>query len=199
VKVLGLTGGVGMGKSACAGLFLERGVPLVDTDELARQLVAPGQPALDEIRNLFGPELIAQDGQLRRAALAQTVFAEPAARRQLEKILHPRIRALWRAQVLAWRSEARPLAVVVIPLLFETGAEKELDTTICIACSAATQQERLLARGWSQDQIEQRTNAQWPVEKKIALANHVIWSEGSLDVHAAQLDLILARKTACAA
>lgn len=192
MKVLGLTGGIGMGKSTCAELIRQRGIPVIDTDDLAREVVEPGQPALAEIQGLFGPGLIGPDGRLRRGELARRVFADPAARKQLEGILHPRIRRLWLAQVDTWRAEGKPLAVVVIPLLFETGAQNEFDSTICVACSAATQHERLRARGWTAAQIAQRIEAQWPVEKKIALAHYVIWSEGGLDVHAAQLDLILA-------
>jgi dephospho-CoA kinase len=191
VKVLGLTGGAGMGKSASAQLLRARGVPVVDTDDLARQVVAPGQAALAEVRSAFGQEMVGPDGQLRREELAQRVFADPAARKRLEEILHPRIRALWRAQVDAWRGEGRPLAVVVIPLLFETGAEAELDATVCVACTAATQHQRLLARGWTPKEIEQRLRAQWPIEVKVSQANYVIWTEGSLDVHADQLDRVL--------
>ena len=191
MKVLGLTGGIGMGKSTAADLFRARGVPVVDTDELARQLVEPGQPALAEVLAAFGPHLAGPDGQLRRDQLARLVFADPAARKRLESILHPPIRARWRAQVETWRAEGRPLAVVVIPLLFETGAEAELDITVCVACSAATKRRRLLARGWSPEQIEQRLQAQWPIEKKIASADYVIWTEADLDLHAAQIDRIL--------
>jgi len=191
MKVLGLTGGIGMGKSASAQLLRSRGVPVMDTDDLARQVVEPGQPALAEIRDAFGAEIVGPDGRLRRDDLARRVFADPAARQRLEEILHPRIRALWRAQVDNWRAEGRPLAVVVIPLLFETKAEAELDATICVACSAATQQQRLQARGWSPAQIEQRLQAQWPVETKMARADYVIWTEAGLDVHAAQLERIL--------
>ena len=191
MRVLGLTGGVGMGKSTAAQMLRERGVAVVDTDELARQVVEPGQPALAEVVEAFGSELIGPAGQLRRAELARRVFADAAARARLEKILHPRIRALWQAQVETWRAEGRPLAVVVIPLLFETRAEAELDGTICLACTAATQQERLRARGWSAEQIEQRIRAQWPVEQKIARANYVVWTEGGLAEHAAQIERIL--------
>jgi len=191
MKVFGLTGGVGMGKSTSAQLFRDRGVRVVDTDEVARQVVQPGQPALAEVIAAFGPEIIGPDGQLRRSELARRVFAETTARRRLEAILHPRIRALWRAQVEVWRAEGHPLAVVVIPLLFETGAEAELDATICVACNFATQRERLLARGWSPEQIEQRNRAQLPIEQKIARADYVVWTEAGLDVHAAQIDRIL--------
>ena len=163
----------------------------MDTDVLARQLVEPGQPALDEIRAAFGDAVLAPDGRLRRDELARIVFNDEAARVRLESILHPRIRALWQQQVRTWCDERKATAVVVIPLLFETGAEKELDETLCIACSAATQRERLLARGWSETQIQQRIAAQLPIEKKIEKADYVIWSEGSLDVLAAQLNMLL--------
>jgi dephospho-CoA kinase len=193
MKVIGLTGGVGMGKSTCAQLLRDRGVRVVDTDDLARQVVEPGQPALAEVLAAFGPEMAGPDGRLRRKELARRVFADPAARRQLEAILHPRIRMLWRAQVENWRAEGHPLAVVVIPLLFETKAEAELDATICVACSLATQQERLLARGWSPEQIEQRNLAQWPISQKIARADYLVCTEADLDVHAAQIERILRR------
>jgi dephospho-CoA kinase len=191
MKVLGLTGGIGMGKSASAQLFRARGVPVVDTDELARQVVEPGQPALVEVLAAFGPQYAGPDGQLRRGELARRVFADSAARQRLEQILHPRIRVLWRAQVETWRAEGHPLAVVVIPLLFETKAEAELDATICVACSAATQQQRLRARGWSIEQIQQRLQAQWPVETKIQRADYLVWTEAGLNVHAAQIERIL--------
>jgi dephospho-CoA kinase len=192
MRVLGLTGGIGMGKSACVQLLRARRIPIVDTDDLARQVVEPGEPALLEIQRAFGSGLVGSDGRLRRAALAERVFADSAARKRLEGILHPRIRRLWHAQVEAWRAERRPLAVVVIPLLFETNAERELDETICVACSIPTQRERLAARGWAPEQIDERIRAQWPVEGKMARADYVIWTEGSLDVVADQLDRVLA-------
>ena len=191
MKVLGLTGGIGMGKSTSAQLLRARGVPVVDTDELARQVVQPGQSALAQVLAAFGPQIAGPDGQLRRDELARRVFSDPAARQRLEAILHPPVRALWRAQIEAWRAEGRPLAVVVIPLLFETKAEAELDVTVCVACSAATQQQRLRARGWTPEQIEQRLDAQWPVETKTARADYLVWTEADLDVHAAQLERIL--------
>ena len=189
--ILGLTGGVGMGKSACAKLLEERLFPVVDTDESARRVVEPGQPALEEVQAEFGGQVVAPDGTLRRGELARLVFSDHAARAKLEGILHPRIRERWRSQVEFWRAESHPLAVVVIPLLFETGAEKELDRTLCIACSAGTQRARLTARGWSAQQMDQRIGAQWPIDQKLGKADYIIWTEGNLDVHAAQLDRIL--------
>jgi dephospho-CoA kinase len=193
MKVCGLTGGVGMGKSTAAEFLRARGAQVVDTDELARQLVQPGQPALAEIQAEFGKAIIASDGRLRRDELAEIIFADAAARKKLETILHPRIRERWLAQVEIWRKENRALAVVVIPLLFETRAESHFDKIICIACSAVTQHERLLARGWTPKQIKQRLAAQWPVEQKISCADFVVWTDGALDAHARQLERIFVK------
>ncbi|HZQ48388.1 MAG TPA: dephospho-CoA kinase [Verrucomicrobiae bacterium] len=192
MKVYGLTGGVGMGKSTTDKLLRDHGVAVVDTDLIARQLVEPGEPALAEIQALFGADIVDVEGRLRRKMLARLVFADVNARKRLENILHPRIQRIWQEQIETWRAEGRPQAVVVIPLLFETKAETRFDAIICVACSAATQLRRLEARGWSQDEIEHRIRAQWPAEKKMELANYVIWTEGDLDIHAAQLERIIA-------
>jgi dephospho-CoA kinase len=193
MKLLGLTGGVGMGKSTAAQFLRNRGVPVADADELARQLVEPGQPALNEIQAAFGKKIMAPDGQLRRSALARIVFADAAARKKLETILHPRIRERWLAQIETWRRENHTLAVVVIPLLFETKAESHFDKTVCVACSAPTQRQRLLSRGWTPEQIQQRVAAQWPVEQKISRADFVVWTDGALDAHAQQLERIFVK------
>lgn len=193
MKLCGLTGGAGMGKSTAAGFLRERGAQVVDTDELARRLVQPGQPALREIRAAFGGKVFNPTGELDRARLAEIAFADADARQKLESILHPPIRRLWLAQVEAWRNEGRPLAVVVIPLLFETEAETQFDKIICVACSAAAQRERLLARGWTPAQIDRRNAAQWPVERKIARADFVVWTDGAMDAAARQIGRIAAK------
>jgi dephospho-CoA kinase len=192
MKLCGLTGGVGMGKSTAAGFLRDRGAQIVDTDELARRFVQPGQPALGEIQAAFGKKVIGSTGKLNRAELARIVFADAAARKKLEAVLHPRIREQWLAQIEAWRGKNHPLAIVVIPLLFETRAESHFDKIICAACSAAAQQERLLARGWTPEQIRQRIAAQMPVEQKMARADFVVWTDGALDAHARQIERILA-------
>jgi dephospho-CoA kinase len=193
MKVCGLTGGVGMGKSTAAEFLRTRGACVVDTDELARQLVQPGQPALAEIQAEFGKKVIAPDGRLRRDELARIVFADAAAREKLEAMLHPRIRERWLAQVEIWRKENRALAVAVIPLLFETRSETHFDKIICVACSAPVQGERLLARGWTPEQIRQRIAAQWPVEQKISRADFVVWTDGVLDTQTRQLERIFVK------
>jgi dephospho-CoA kinase len=192
MKLCGLTGGVGMGKSTAAELLRDREVQVTDTDQLARQLVQPGQPALAEIQEVFGKGIIAPDGRLRRDELARIVFADAAARKKLEEILHPKIRERWLAQIETWRKEGRPLAVVVIPLLFETQAQSQFDKIICVACSAANRQKRLLERGWTPEQIKQRIAAQMPVDQKIARSDFVVWTDGTLDSHEEQLGRIIA-------
>ena len=191
MKLIGLTGGIGMGKSTSASLLSLGGLPVIDTDIIAREIVEPGEPALTEIAATFGRELIDDEGKLRRAALAQIVFSSPAKRKELESILHPIIRDRWIGQEKIWRREGRRAGVVVIPLLFETEAQLHFDAIICTACSAVTQHERLRARGWPEDQIGQRIAAQWPVEKKIAASHFVIWTEGNMDLHRAQLERVL--------
>jgi dephospho-CoA kinase len=191
MRLYGLTGGIGMGKSTSEKLLRARGVAVIDTDFLARKLVEPGQPALAEIQILFGREITADDGRLRRDELGRRVFGDTTARQQLEAILHPRIRSIWTAQVAQWREEKLPRAVVVIPLLYETDAAPNFDAVVCVACSARSQWKRLRNRGLDDGQIEKRIAAQWPVEKKMDLANHVVWTEGLLEVHAAQLERII--------
>jgi dephospho-CoA kinase len=191
MKLLGITGGVGMGKSAVSQLLCDRGLPVIDTDVLAREIVKPGAPALRELQSAFGTEIVFTSGELQRQELARIVFADANARKKLEGILHPRIRDLWKQQVEDWRAERQSIAFVVIPLLFETSAESEFDVTICVACSTETQRKRLQARGWSKDQIDQRIAAQWPIEKKMLQADYVIWTEGRLGSVVEQLDKIL--------
>src|SRR5262245_39623140 len=169
MKSYGLTGGIGMGKSTAAEFLRSRGMPVVDTDTIARQVVEPGQPALAEIQSAFGSDVTAPTGELRRERLAERVFSNPAERKRLEAIVHPRIRAQWLEQIETWRAEGRPRAVVIIPLLFETNAASFFDKIICVACSVRTQRERLRVRGWTDTQIDQRIAAQIPIENKMQL------------------------------
>ena len=191
MKLIGLTGGVGMGKSTAAGFLLTSGARVVDTDLIARDLVQPGKPALAEIRRQFGDAILSSEGGLNRAALARLVFNDPNALKRLEAILHPRIRETWQLQVSEWRSTECVVGVVVIPLLFETQAEAFFERIFCVACSDATQNARLAQRGWSSEQIRQRIAAQLPIFHKMARADYVIWTEGSEEVHQSQIQRIL--------
>jgi dephospho-CoA kinase len=196
VKVLGITGGIGMGKSTSGDLLRQRNIPVVDTDALAREVVEPGEGALEEIVAAFGREVLDASGCLNRGEVARRVFSNPPLREKLEAILHPRIRERWLAQILAWRTQGHRLAAVLIPLLFETNAQKECDVTIAVACSPQSQHARLLNRGWAAEQISQRLAAQWPTAKKIEAADFLVWTESNLEVHGAQLERVIQHLTA---
>jgi dephospho-CoA kinase len=191
MKLFGITGGVGMGKSTVAQILEKSGVVVVDTDVLSHRLTESGQPALAEISAKFGPTVLQADGSLNRKELARIVFSDDKARASLEAILHPKIRALWEAEVARWRNEGRERGAVVIPLLFETASEGSFDATICVACSAATQEKRLRERGWTPEQIARRVAAQWPVEQKIAKSDFVVWTDTVLEAAEAQLARII--------
>jgi dephospho-CoA kinase len=193
MRLFGVTGGVGMGKSTAGEFLRQLGVPVADTDVIAHQLVEPGQPALSEISNLFGREILSNDGSLNRRELARIVFADAAARSKLESILHPRIRAVWEAEVEKWRAAGIPTGAVIIPLLFEIHAAQCFDAVICVACSPETQLQRLRQRGWTDAEIQQRLNAQKPTVGKISDSDFVVWSDTTLESHSAQLERILQR------
>jgi len=193
MRLLGITGGIGMGKSAAASLLAARGVPVVDTDDLARQLVIPGSEALSEIRTAFGPDTIGPDGTLERRWLAQRVFSDPAARGQLEQILHPRIATAWRAEVEQWRRVRIATGTVVIPVWFEKGHGSRCAAVGCVPRSRGTQRRRLRDRGWSAEQIDARNSAQLAVPEKVSRSRFVVWTEGSLEAHAGQWRRVLDR------
>ena len=189
--IYGLTGGVGMGKSTAAKILEKRGVSVVDSDELARQVVEPGQPALDEIIDQFGDGFIDSAGRLDRAKMAQQVFGDDTVREQLEAIIHPRVRVQWQRNISEWREQQICAGVVIIPLLFEVEAQDQFDVVLCVACSASTQRERLRQRKWGEEQISARIASQMDVVEKMNLADHVLWNEGNLDVLREQINSIL--------
>ena len=190
MRVFGITGGIGMGKSTVASLIEKRGVEVVDTDQLARKVVEPGQPALGKIEELFGAGVISADGALNRPELARRVFGSEVTRRQLEAILHPKIRELWKAKIEEWRQSGTQSGAVVIPLLYETKAEANFDFIVCVSCSKETQEKRLIDRKMTSDQIRQRNDAQMPIEQKMEKADYVIWNEGDLSLAEEQIDKI---------
>ncbi len=188
---LGVTGGVGVGKSASVGMLQQAGVPVVDTDDLARELVALGQPAYLEIVDAFGPEVLCSERRLDRKRLAAIVFSDPSRRMQLEAILHPRIRGAWVKWLKSPTALSSPVAVVIIPLLFEKDYDGHFDSTVAVACSPATQASRLRKRDWSDEEIRARLAAQMPMFEKMARARFVVWTEGGMDAHRRQWIKIL--------
>lgn len=176
---VGVTGGPGCGKSAVAAVLAGLGVPVLDADDLARAATAPGTATLRAIAGRFGSDCLRPDGSLDRARLAARVFGDPEERKALEALVHPEVRR----RMTAWKEEqrqaARPCAGV-IPLLYETGGEKAWDTILCIAADEETATRRLRQRGWDDAMIAARRAAQWPLERKVRAADHVIWNNGTL-------------------
>ena len=175
---VGLTGGIGSGKSTVADLFAALGVPVIDTDVVARELTAPGGAALDAIRATFGEMVMQADGTLDRAALRRRVFSDAAARHQLEAILHPLIR-----QIVAERlaTLTAPYALVVIPLLVETGGYRDvLGRVLVVDCPEYLQVERVMARsGLAQDEVNAILAAQAGRAARLAAADDVILNTAS--------------------
>jgi dephospho-CoA kinase len=183
--VVGLTGGIGSGKSTCAALFSELGVPVIDADELAHALVAPGEPALADIITEFGPEYLAADGTLDRGKLRQLVFAEPASRHRLEAILHPLIR---NNIIQLVDSLQAPYCIVSIPLLLETGQTDLVDRILVIDIPEALQLSRTTARdGLTMDEIRPVLETQADRSTRLAAADDVISNAGSLEELAAKV------------
>lgn len=190
-RVLGLTGGVGMGKSTAARLLKKVGLPVVDSDDLAREAVQPGTRGLAEIVDEFGEGFLKADGLLDRDKMASTVFQDEAARKRLEAIIHPRVRTVWEKQIDQWREQKRPVGVVVIPLLFEVDLQDSFDAVLCVACTANTQRARLRERNWDDAQITARIAAQMDIAQKMDLADHVLWNEGAPELLMDQMKEIL--------
>ncbi len=180
-----------MGKSTVASIFSRKGVWVTDTDQIARDLVRPGLSALDALVQQFGEVILAPDGELARDKLAAIVFSDTSARRRLESILHPMIRQEWQRQVQSQQLAGATLAVVVIPLLYETEAESLFDQVVCVGCTPRSQMERLIQRGWSTEEIHRRMAAQIPAEEKMGRSHRVLWSEGSLGILEEQVARIL--------
>lgn len=176
VARVALTGGIATGKSYCLARFVEMGAPAIDADQLARQAIAPGTPGFDAVLTRFGRAVEKADGGLDRDALAKLVFSDEAARRDLETIVHPVVYAA----INKWfdglsSAGGRPLAAIAdVPLLFETGRERDFDFVIVAACRPEQQIERLIARGMSEADAQQRINAQIPIDQKAARANFLI-------------------------
>jgi dephospho-CoA kinase len=178
---IGLTGGIGSGKTTISRMFEKLGVPVIDTDAIAREVVAPGQPLLAEIVRVFGSDLRLADGSLDRAALRQRVFANPALRRRLEAITHPAIDAAMQ-QRLAALPEQTPYVLLVIPLLLEAGWQDRVDRVLLVDCPETLQVERLVARdGIDADAAWRMVRSQASREARRQAADDVIENDGSLD------------------
>lgn len=176
---IALTGGVGCGKSEAGRILAGMGLSVCDADDVARSVVKKGSAALAEIVTRFGAMVLRPDGELDRRGLAKRVFASADERRDLERIVHPRVRE----EMTRWREHCRAEgrdAVGIIPLLFETGGQSGWDVVMCVSASTERALERLVSRGWTRAESEARMAAQWPVEKKESGADLVVRNEGSI-------------------
>ena len=187
---VGLTGGIGSGKSTVAGLFEQRGAAVVDADELAHELTVAGGAAIDAIRAAFGPAAIRSDGAMDRDWMRRLAFTESDARQRLEQILHPRIRALLDARLAAAPAQ---VAIAVIPLLVESGdARGRFDRVLVVDCPEETQIARVMARsGLARDDVLAIMRRQASRQQRLAAADDVIFNDGApaeLDAHVARLD-----------
>ncbi len=191
---IGLTGGIGSGKSTVSRRLAARGAVIVDSDVIAREVVEPGTPGLARITETFGDGVLAADGSLDRAALAAVVFADPDARRQLDGIVHPLVRA--RATQLA--AAAPPGAVVVhdVPLLVETGQASSYDLVLVVEADPAVRVARLVQRGLTAEDARARIGAQASDEQRRAVADVVLDNSGTPEQLAEQVDRFWAERVA---
>jgi dephospho-CoA kinase len=191
---IGLTGGIGAGKSTVAQLLVQRGAVLVDADRLAREVVEPGTPGLAAVVEAFGDRVLAADGSLDRPALAAVVFADPEERRRLDGIVHPLVRR--RAAELV--AAAPPDAVVVqdVPLLVETGQAGSFDLVLVVEADLETRVARLVERGLTEADARARIAAHATDEQRRAAADVVMDNSGSLEQLSAQVDRFWAERVA---
>lgn len=179
ILTIGLTGGIGSGKSTVAERFADKGIPVLDADAISRELVEPGQPALDEIIDQFGAGILDEDGRLDRRRLRSEVFADPVQRRRLEAILHPRVRTTIQARVRGLEGRS-PYCIVAIPLLVESGMQDLVDRILVVDVPEAIQQERTARRdGISEEEVRGILRAQLDRQERLAWADDTIDNSGN--------------------
>lgn len=174
--IVGLTGGMGCGKSTAAAMFAELGFRRLDADQVVREVLLPSAEVADAIRGRFGVGVLTPAGSVDRAKLGAVVFADDAALAWLEDLLHPRLRAHWDAIYAAAQQEK---FIVEVPLLFEKGLENRFDFTVCVTTSSELQLRRLEQRGVSPEIARQRLAKQLPLARKCELANFVLLNDGT--------------------
>ena len=186
-----LTGGIATGKSHVLDQFRRRGVPCLDADSLAHGVTAAGTEATAAIAARFGADVLTADGSVDRAKLGSIVFADPAARHDLESLVHPAVYRAIKAGLRAFEQlDAAPLAVVDVPLLYESGHVEDFDRVIVTACAPEMQLARLLERGLSEGEARQRIAAQWPTDEKVRRGDFVIRTDGTFEETDQQFDRV---------
>jgi dephospho-CoA kinase len=193
IRKVALTGGIATGKSYVANRLKEAGIPIVDADVLSREVVAPGTPGLAAVRRRFGPDAVRRDGTMDRVRIGQIVFKDKRARLDLEAIIHPAIQKAIN-EFFDALPKRTPFAVADVPLLYETGRDKEFQSVIVVACPREMQLQRVMERNkLSKEDAERRLNAQLPIEQKVKKATYVIKTDGTFDDTNAQVDALIAK------
>jgi dephospho-CoA kinase len=196
VRIVGLTGGIGTGKSTVSGMLRELGATVIDADEATRTVQAPGSEGLRQLVEAFGPGIQAPSGELDRAALAEIAFRDPAARERLNGIVHPLVRAEMAQRQAEAAERGDPVVVLDIPLLFEARGAGAFETVLLVYAPEELQLRRLVElRGMTPEQARARVAAQMPIEEKRRLATHVIDNTGDLDSLRAQVERVWAEIT----
>ena len=188
---VGLTGGIGCGKTTVARLLTDRRAYLIDTDEAARATLTKGRSVWDRVVKSFGRGILTANGEIDRQKLGAIVFRDPKKRAKLEGIVHPPVRRMWRRALAQYARERRfRVAVVDVPLLYEVNSARLFDAVVVVATSRPTQMKRLQTRGMSRREVEARIAAQWPLQRKIDLADYVVWNDGSRQALRQQVETI---------
>ncbi len=187
---VGLTGGIATGKTYVRSRLATRGIPTLDADAVARDVLAPGTAGLDAVVARFGPAMLTPAGTLDRRALGARVFADPAERDALEAIVHPAVHAAWRAWLEGLEAaRATPLAVVDIPLLYETGRETAFDRVVVTTCPPEQQVARIVERDrLTPEEARARIGAQWPLDEKVRRADFIVDTGGTFGDTNRQVD-----------
>lgn len=187
--ILGLTGSYGSGKSTVSLFFRERGIRVIDADEIAVEVTKPGTPGHDSIMREFGEEYRAADGSLDRRKLARLVFNNPAGLKRLEEIVHPLVRE--REFALLQECSNEPLAILSAPLLFEKGLDRHVDKTLLVIISEDERFKRLMKRGLSREEIQERLKNQMPQEEKAQKADYIIDNSENIEQTRRQVENLL--------
>lgn len=186
--VIGLTGGIASGKSTVSNMFRELCIPVIDADVIAREVVEPGKKAYNNIGEVFGKEVLQENGELDRAKLGSIVFHDEEKRMQLNRIVHPAVREEMNEQKEKYIREQRDAVVLDIPLLFESKLTELVHRTLVVYVDGETQLTRLMDRnGFTEEEAKARISSQMPLKEKVALADYVINNNGTIEETRAQL------------
>ncbi|CAJ1003635.1 MULTISPECIES: dephospho-CoA kinase [Bacillales] len=191
--ILGLTGGIATGKSTVTAMLRERGIPVIDADQIAREVVEKGKPAYEAIVRHFGRDILLADGQINRKKLGEIVFSDEAERQKLNAIVHPEVRRVMREEAEAAERNGADIVFMDIPLLFESKLQHLVDKIVVVYAPASVQLARMLERDeLDEEQAHKRLRAQWPIEQKKQLADFLIDNTGTREETERQVERLLA-------